>query len=72
MLRWPADETLNDLIRRYYRGEAALWADIQSRVDAELRRRKAEGRGYHLRLLRRADGGYDVLAEPADAYVREA
>jgi hypothetical protein len=71
VLRWPADELLNELIRRYYRGEAALWAAIQAHVDAELRRRNVAGRGFHMRLLRRADGGYDVLVEPADAYVRE-
>ncbi|HEU5015561.1 MAG TPA: hypothetical protein VFT66_23770 [Roseiflexaceae bacterium] len=71
MLRWQADEMLNDLIRRYYHGEAALWSEIQARVDAELRQRQAEGRGFHMRLLRRADGGYDVLVEPADAYVTE-
>ncbi len=71
MIRWQADEALNDLIRRYYHGEAALWAEIQAHVDAELRQQQAEGRGYHMRRLRRADGGYDVLVEPADAYVRE-
>ncbi len=24
-LRWPANEALNQLIRRYYSGEAGLW-----------------------------------------------
>ena len=71
MLRWQANDTLNDLIRRYYRGEAALWPEIQAHVDVELRQRQAEGRGFHMQLLRRADGCYDVLVEPADAYVRE-
>jgi hypothetical protein len=68
MLRWPADEELNDMIRRYYRGEAGLWAAIRARVDDELRRR-APGRGpYHLRLRSRPDGRYDVQIDDAAGY----
>jgi len=68
VIRWPADDELNGLIRRYYTGEAALWGAIRERVDAELRRRQVPGRAYHMRLLRRADGGYDVLVEDAAGY----
>jgi hypothetical protein len=68
LLRWQADEPLNQLIRRYYSGEAGLWNNIRSLVDAELRRRQVDYGLYHLRLLSRHDGGYDVLIESADDY----
>ncbi len=67
-LRWPANDTLNLLIRRYYSGEAGLWDSIRSQVDAELRHRQIDYGLYHLRLLNRPDGGYDVLIETADDY----
>lgn len=72
MLRFQADATLSALIRRYYRGEAALWAEIRARVEQELHQRALGGRGYHMRLLRRADDSYDVLIESADAYVEDS
>jgi len=70
-LRWPADESLNILIRRYYTGEAGLWATIRSQVDDELRRRQIDRGSYHMRLLGRRDGGYDVLIEDALDYAIE-
>jgi hypothetical protein len=71
MIRWPADEALNELIRRYYAGEAGLWAAIRQRVDDELRQRGIVRGAYHLRLRARGDGGYDVLIEDASEYVNE-
>ena len=70
-LRWPADEPLNQLIRRYYTGEVSLWDSIRHQVDAELRRRQIDRGFYHLRLLGRRDGGYDVQIEDADEYAIE-
>jgi hypothetical protein len=40
MLRWTADEGLNELLRRYYSGEAGLWEVIRQQIDEELRRRQ--------------------------------
>jgi hypothetical protein len=71
LLRWPADEPLNQLIRRYYSGEVSLWDSIRGQVDAELRRRPVDHGLYHLRLIGRNDGGYDVLIEAADDYAIE-
>jgi hypothetical protein len=71
MLRWPADDELNELIRRYYAGEAGLWLDIRDRVDAELRRRDIVRGAYHIRLRSRADAGYDVQIDNAGAYADE-
>jgi hypothetical protein len=71
MLRWPADDDLNELIRRYYAGEAGLWAIIRQRVDDELRRRAIERGAYHIRLLARADSGYDVRIDDAGAYAND-
>jgi hypothetical protein len=70
-LRWPADEPLNQLIRRYYTGEMSLWDSIRRRADAELRSRGIDRGFYHLRLLGRHDGGYDLLIEDADDYAIE-
>src|SRR5215207_10532557 len=50
MLRWPADEELNELIRRYYAGEAGLWETIRRRIDDELRQREMASGAYHIRL----------------------
>ena len=72
MLRWPADGELNELIRRYYAGEAGLWAAIRQRVDDELRRRQFEGGAYHIRLRARADAGYDVQIDDAGDYANPA
>jgi hypothetical protein len=70
-LRWQADDTLADLIRRYYKGEMGLWETIRRRVDAELRNQQIDRGSYHLRLLGRRDGGYDVLVEDAVDYAIE-
>jgi len=70
-LRWPADEPLNQLIRRYYSGEMNLWESIRRQVDAELRRQQLDRGCYHMRLLGRRDGGYDVLIEDANDYAIE-
>lgn len=70
-MRWAATDELNALIRRYYTGEAALWAEIRARVDDELRRRGVARGAFHIRLLRREDGGYDVQVEGADEYRAE-
>ena len=71
MLRWAADDELNELIRRYYGGEGGLWEAIRGRVDDELRRRQVTYGAYHIRLRKRADGGYDVLIDDASAYANE-
>ena len=71
MLRWPADDALNALIRRYYRGEAQLWEDIRQQVDDELRRRQIVRGAYHIRLRARPDGGYDVQIDDASGYANE-
>jgi hypothetical protein len=71
-LRWPADEALAVLIRRYYQGEMNLWETIRRHVDHELRRQQAERGTYHLRLLGRRDGGYDILIEDATDYAIES
>ena len=70
MWRWAADEELSELIRRYYAGEAGLWAAIREQIDAELRRRQLEG-AYHIRLRSRGDGSYDVLIDDASAFANE-
>jgi len=68
MLRWPADDDLNELIRRYYAGEAGLWESIRQRIDDELRQRQIERGAYHIRLRARADSGYDVQIDDAGDY----
>jgi hypothetical protein len=68
MLRWPADNDLNELIRRYYAGEAGLWESIRQRIDDELRQRLIERGAYHIRLRARPDSGYDVQIDEADDY----
>jgi hypothetical protein len=71
MLRWPADNDMNELIRRYYTGEASLWEAIRQRVDDELRRRGIARGAYHIRLLLRPDSGYDVRIDDAEGYANE-
>ena len=68
MLLWPADDNLNELIRRYYAGEAELWETIRQHIDAELRRRQIEHGAYHIRLRARADTGYDIQIDDAADY----
>jgi hypothetical protein len=70
-LCWPADDSLNNLIRRYYTGEAGLWDAIRRQVDDELRRRRIDRGHYHMRLRGRGDGSYDVLIEDATDYAIE-
>jgi hypothetical protein len=72
MLRYDADEALDELIRRYYGGEAGLWGAIQAAVAEDLRRRGLPAAPRHLRLRRRADGGYEVIIEGAEAYHDES
>ncbi|HNP69721.1 MAG TPA: hypothetical protein PLO33_01370 [Kouleothrix sp.] len=72
MLRWPADEALNALIRRYYTGEAGLWESIRQQIDDELRRRQIVRGAYHIRLRSRSDGGYDVQIDDASEYANPA
>jgi len=71
MFRWAADDELNELIRRYYGGEAGLWGAIRGRVDDELRRRQIVRGAYHIRLRKRGDGGYDVQIDDASGYANE-
>jgi hypothetical protein len=68
-IRWAADATLSGLLRRYYQGEAELWADIQAHVHAELAARGQPLAPRHLRFHRTAQG-YEVIVEPAEAYLR--
>jgi hypothetical protein len=70
LFQWSADDELSALIRRYYTGEAGLWEEIRSRVDAELRQRAIVRGAYHIRLRKRADG-YDVLIDDASAWANE-
>jgi hypothetical protein len=70
-LRWQADAALASLIRRYYTGEMGLWETIRRRVDDELRRQQIDRGTYHLRLLSRGNGVYDVLIEDAADYAIE-
>jgi hypothetical protein len=72
MLRWPADDDLNALIRRYYTGEAGLWETIRQRIDDELRRRQIEHGAYHIRLRARPDTGYDVQIDDAADFANPA
>jgi hypothetical protein len=70
-LRWQADPALAALIKRYYTGEMGLWETIRRRVDDELRRQQIDRGTYHLRLLGRGSGAYDVLIEDAADYAIE-
>ena len=65
-----SDAALTELIRRYYAGEARLWADIRSLIDAELWARGISVGAYHIRLRRDAEG-YDILIEEAAAYAND-
>jgi hypothetical protein len=71
MLHWPADEALNQLIRRYYAGEAGLWETIRRQIDEELRQRQVLYGAYHIRLRSHDDGSYDVLIDDASGYANE-
>jgi hypothetical protein len=71
MLRWEADAALNELIARYYGGEAGLWDAIRASVDAELRRRNLPSAARHIRLRRLAAGAYEVIVEEAERWRNE-
>ena len=82
MIRWTADATLADLIRRYYAGEARLWVQIRASIDEELRARCVSVGAYHIRLRRNQgatgslsstdnSAGYDILIEEAAAYAND-
>lgn len=66
MVRWKADDELNELLFRYYRGEAGLWPAIREHVAAELARRGIGG-ARHIRF-RRFDEGYEVIIDDAAGY----
>jgi len=66
-IRWEADANLTDLIRRYYRGEAGLWADIQARVHAEIERQGLPVAPRHMRF-RATETGYLVILEGAEGF----
>lgn len=67
---WVADAELAALLRRYYRGEAGLWGEVQARVHAELRARGLPVAPRHLRF-RRIDDSYEVIVEDAAPYLRD-
>ncbi|NTW98137.1 MAG: hypothetical protein HGB28_06250 [Oscillochloris sp.] len=66
-IQWQADAELASLIRRYYRGEAGLWADIQASVHADLQRQGLPVAPRHLRF-RATEAGYLVIIEGAEGY----
>jgi hypothetical protein len=66
-IRWEADAELAALLRRYYRGEAGLWADIQAMVHADLQRRGLPVAPRHLRF-RAIETGYLVIIEDAEGH----
>jgi hypothetical protein len=66
-IRWDADADLAALLRRYYRGEAGLWGDIQASVHVELRRQGLHVAPRHMRF-RATDAGYLVIIEDAEGY----
>ncbi|MFO7170178.1 MAG: hypothetical protein DIU80_019305 [Chloroflexota bacterium] len=68
MQQWDADAALNELLARYYAGEAGLWQRIQAAVDEELRRRGLPPAPRHIRFRRLPAGGYRVIVEDADDY----
>ncbi|NTV63741.1 MAG: hypothetical protein HGA65_09425 [Oscillochloris sp.] len=65
--QWEADAELAGLIRRYYRGEAGLWAAIQARVHADIERQGLPVSPRHLRF-RATEIGYLVILEGAEGY----
>jgi hypothetical protein len=67
-ITWEADADLAALLRRYYRGEAGLWGDIQAMVHADLHRRGAPVAPRHLRF-RATEAGYIVIIEDAEGYM---
>jgi hypothetical protein len=68
--QWTADAQLNELIRRYYRGEAALWEAIRASIDDGLRARGIVTGAYHIRL-RRIGETYLVTVDDAAGYARQ-
>jgi hypothetical protein len=70
MLEWQADADLEQLIRRYYAGEARIWPQICAVVEATLAQQQCEVGAYHIRLKRIAEG-YRVRVEVADGYANQ-
>jgi hypothetical protein len=71
MMRWPADPTLNELIRRYYAGEAQTWPTIRAHIEEDMRKRGILIGAYHIRL-RRQDAHYEIIIEDAQAYANDS
>jgi hypothetical protein len=69
-LRWTLNAELVALVRRYYRGEAALWPTICAQIENQLRQQSATVGAYHLRFQLRPDDGYDVIVEDASDYAQ--
>ncbi|MEI7771396.1 MAG: hypothetical protein WCI67_15505 [Chloroflexales bacterium] len=67
-ITWDAGTELASLLRRYYRGEAGLWGDIQAMVHADLRRRGLPVAPRHMRF-RATEAGYLVIIENAEGYM---
>jgi hypothetical protein len=68
LLSWLANDSLNELIQRYYRGEAGLWNQIRDLIDMELRQRGLDFGSYHIRLQAQSDNRYQVKIQTADTY----
>ncbi|WP_031460871.1 hypothetical protein [Chloroflexus sp. MS-G] len=66
-LIWPANDQLCTLLRRYYCGEAGLWAEILACVDQELMRRQLPVAPRHVRFRRTTDG-YLVEVRSAEGF----
>ncbi|MBX0326834.1 hypothetical protein K2Z83_03945 [Oscillochloris sp. ZM17-4] len=66
-IEWEAGAELTALLRRYYRGEAALWGEIQAIVHADLLRQGLPLAPRHLRF-RASETGYMVIVEDAEGY----
>lgn len=67
-IQWEADAELASLLRRYYRGEAGLWGEIQARVHADVQRQELPVAPRHMRF-RAIATGYLVIIEGAEGYV---
>jgi hypothetical protein len=66
-ITWEASAELAALLRRYYRGEAGLWGDIQMLVHTDLQRRGMPVAPRHMRF-RATNAGYLVIIEDAEGY----
>ncbi len=66
-LTWPANDQLCALLRRYYCGEAGLWAEILACVEQELQTRQLPVAPRHVRFRRTTDG-YLVEVRSAEGF----